>query len=178
MEMLMFSCFFKDLWIQIFMITTIETLSDIYKWSQTSITDITYCIYGSSFYKGMNIAITKTPCNATCNPTMRPPTSLPFLYNTLKVHWMNDSLFSLYSTGDKKLYCYTTFLNSIVEISSASSWPLRSSLEGRITIEFSSVFVPVDWKSGRRFNKTQTAETSVIHTTLCLPSVGTTAEDQ
>jgi len=27
-------------------------------------------------------------------------------------------------------------------------------------------------------HKTQTAETSVIHTTWCLPSVGTTAEDQ
>jgi len=60
---------------------------------------------------------------------------------------MNDSLFSLYSTGDKT---FTIIPPSSVEISSASLWPLRSSLEGRITIEFSSVFVPVDWKSERR----------------------------
>lgn len=73
--------------------------------------------------------------------------------------WQKTLLFPTYTTIPPSL--------TLVEISSASSWPLRSSLEGRITIEFSSVFVPADWESGRCFNKTQTAETSVI-TQLCV----------
>ncbi len=96
---------------------------------------------------------------------------------------MNDSFFSLHSFQVTKTLLFPTYTTippslTLVEISSASSWPLCSSLGGRITTEFSSVFVPAVWESGRCFNKTQTAETSVILTTLCWPSVGTTAEDQ